>query len=105
MIVLGLHGGITLRQHEPAAALVIDGKVIALCEEERYLRIKSAYGYLPYYSIKACLQMANIRWEDIDLIVTPGETYDQFDEHMRQYLLHNFSSGPNSQRIHHQMAH
>src|SRR3990167_3058618 len=105
MIVLGLHGGITLRQHEPAAALVIDGKVIALCEEERYLRIKSAYGYLPYYSIKACLQMANIRWEDIDLIVTPGETYDQFDEHMRQYLLHNFSSCPNIQRIHHQMAH
>lgn len=105
MIVLGLHGGITLRQHEPAAALVIDGKVIALCEEERYLRIKSAYGYLPYYSIKACLQMANIHWEDIDLIVTPGETYNQFDEHIRRYLIHNFGSCPRINRIHHQMAH
>src|SRR3990167_10019344 len=105
MIVLGLHGGITLRQHEPAAALVIDGKVVALCEEERYLRIKSAYGYLPYYSIKACLQLANIHWEDIDLIVTPGESYREFDQHIRNYLTHHFGSCPKIHRIHHQLSH
>ncbi|OGO90155.1 MAG: hypothetical protein A3F10_06310 [Coxiella sp. RIFCSPHIGHO2_12_FULL_42_15] len=105
MILLGLHGGITLRQHEPAAALVINGKVAALCEEERYLRIKSAYGYMPYYSIKACLQMANIRWEDVDLVVMPGETYVGFDDHIRQYLQHNFGSCPKIQLIHHQLAH
>jgi carbamoyltransferase len=53
MIVLGLHGGVTVGQHEPAAALAINGRSVAACEEERYLRIKSAYGHLPYYAIKA----------------------------------------------------
>lgn len=105
MIVLGLHGGITLRQHEPAAAIVVNGKPIALCEEERYLRIKSAYGYMPYYSIHACLKEAGIKWEDIDLVVMPGESYSNFEQHIREYLVHNFGSCPEIQLIHHQMAH
>lgn len=105
MIILGLHGGVTIGQHEPAAALIINGKVAALCEEERYLRIKSAYGYLPNYSIKACLKMANIKWEDIDLIVTPGITYDDFSDRIHLYLKHHFGSCPKIERIHHQMAH
>lgn len=105
MIVLGLHGGVTLGQHEPAAALVINGKVVALCEEERYLRIKSSYGYLPKYSIDACLKMANIKWEDIDLIVTPGITYDDFSLRFRDYLRHQFGSCPKIERVHHQLAH
>lgn len=105
MIVLGLHGGVTIGQHEPAACLVIDGKVAALCEEERYLRIKSAYGYLPYYSILACLNMANIKWEDIDLVVMPGVTYDDFAQRITAYLQHNFGSCPPVELIHHQQAH
>jgi carbamoyltransferase len=105
MIVLGLHGGVTLGQHEPGASLVIDGKVAAICEEERYLRIKSAYGYLPYYSVQACLKMAGIRWEDIDLIVTPGITYDDFETRIRDYLRHSFGSCPRLECIHHQQAH
>jgi len=50
-----MHGGVTLGQHEPSAAIAINGRIVAACEEERYLRIKSAYGHLPYHSIKACL--------------------------------------------------
>ena len=53
MIVLGLHGGVTIGQHEPSAALCINGKIVAVCEEERYLRIKSCYGYLPRESINS----------------------------------------------------
>ena len=56
MIVLGLHGGVTIGQHEPSAALAIDGRIIALCEEERYLRIKSCHGYFPEHAIQACLE-------------------------------------------------
>lgn len=105
MIVLGLHGGVTLGQHEPAAALAVNGKIVASCEEERYLRNKSAYGYLPYYAIKACLRIANIRFEDIDLVVTPGITYGDFAERMRDYLRHNFGSCPRIERVHHHMSH
>ena len=105
MIVLGLHGGVTLGQHEPAAALAVNGKIVASCEEERYLRNKSAYGYLPYYSIRACLRIANIRFEDIDLVVTPGITYGDFAERIREYLQHNFGSCPRIERVHHHMSH
>src|SRR5579864_94454 len=105
MIVLGLHGGVTVGQHEPAAALAVNGRIIAACEEERYLRNKSAYGYLPYYSIRACLKIANIDFRAIDLVVTPGASYPRFDEVWRDYLRHNFGSSPRIERVHHHMAH
>jgi carbamoyltransferase len=44
MIVLGLGGSVG---HDPAAALVIDGHVIAAAEEERFLREKHAKGKQP----------------------------------------------------------
>lgn len=105
MIVLGIHGGVTLGQHEPAAALIINGRCVALCEEERYLRIKSCYGMLPFYSIKACLEIAGISFEDIDLVVTPGITYPGHDGRIEAYLRHNFGSCPKVEQVHHQMAH
>jgi carbamoyltransferase len=105
MIVLGLHGGVTLGQHEPAACLAINGRIVAICEEERYLRIKSCYGYLPHRAIKACLKQANIRIEDVDLIVTPGATYDDFAERWHEYLRHTFGHAPKIEPIHHQLAH
>jgi carbamoyltransferase len=106
MIVLGLHGGVTVNQHEPAAALAVNGRIVALCEEERYLRIKSSYGYLPFYSIKACLDAAGIKFEQVDLVVTPGITYkDHFDLRIADYLRHHFGRAPKVERVHHQMAH
>ncbi len=105
MIVLGLHGGVTIGQHEPGAALIVDGRVVAICEEERYLRIKSAYGHLPKYSIDACLKIANIAWEDVDVVVTTGITYDDFEARIRDYLRHTFGSCPRLERVHHQEAH
>ena len=83
----------------------IDGKIAAVCEEERYLRFKSGYGHLPYYSVRACLKQANIRWEDIDLVVSPGSTYPDHAERLRDYLRHNFGPCPKIELVHHQRAH
>lgn len=105
MIVLGLHGGVTLGQHEPAAALIIDGRVVALCEEERYQRVKSCYGFLPNKSIEACLAIAGISISDVDIIVTPGITYEDFGQRWRHHITHNFGCCPQLQCIHHQEAH
>jgi carbamoyltransferase len=105
MIVLGLHGGVTLGQHEPAACLAIDGRIVALCEEERYLRIKSCYGYLPHRAIKACLKQAGLRIEDVDLVVTPGASYPDFADRWRDWLRHTFGHAPKIERVHHQKAH
>ena len=56
MIVLGIHGGVTLNQHEASACIIVNGKIKVAVEEERYTRNKSSYGLLPYFSIKACLK-------------------------------------------------
>ncbi len=105
MIVLGLHGGVTLGQHEPAAALAVNGRIVAACEEERYMRVKSCYGMLPHRAIKACLDIAGVKWEQIDLIVVPGITYDDIEARWRDYLRHTFGSVPRFERVHHQQAH
>jgi len=105
MIVLGLHGGVTLGQHEPAAALIVNGRPVAVCEEERYLRIKSCYGYLPVKSIEACLSIAGVSMEDVDLIVTPGSSYDDFAQRWRHHITHLYGSCPKIECVHHQRAH
>jgi predicted NodU family carbamoyl transferase len=52
MIILGIHGGFTVHQHDPAAALIIDGKVHTVIEEERLLRIKSCNSIMVRFIIK-----------------------------------------------------
>jgi len=44
-IILGLAGAIG---HDPAAALYIDGELVAACEEERFVRRKHARDAAPY---------------------------------------------------------
>lgn len=105
MIALGLHGGVTLGQHEPAAALAVNGRIVALCEEERYLRIKSCYGYLPERAIRACLDHAGIEFAEVDLVVIPGITYGDAEARWKRYLQHLFGSCPRIERVHHQQAH
>ena len=52
MIILGIS---TFVQN-PAACLLVDGKLIAFAEEERFIRIKSANGKFPSRAILYCLQ-------------------------------------------------
>lgn len=105
MVVLGIHGGLTIRQHEPSAALIVDGKVVAACEEERYLRMKDCYGRMPTAAIQACLDKAGLTMNDVDLVVSPGITYNQFAESISLYLKHEFGHAPRLERVHHQEAH
>ncbi len=61
MIVLGLnayHG-------DSAAALVVDGKLVAAAEEERFRRVKHWSG-MPTQAIQWCLEDAGLRLSDVD---------------------------------------
>ena len=65
--------GINSVFHESAAALIIDGAVVAACEEERFNRIKHAKTalvdnphQLPEHSIRFCLDYAGLRASEID---------------------------------------
>ena len=61
MIVLGLnayHG-------DAAAAILVDGELVAAAEEERFERVKHWAGF-PKRAVEYCLSAANARVEDID---------------------------------------
>jgi carbamoyltransferase len=56
------------RAHDPAAALLVDGKLVAAVEEERFNRIKHSPDTNPVKSVEYCLKTAGLRIEDIDAI-------------------------------------
>ena len=62
---LGIFGA---RGPNPAAALLKNNKLIALAEEERFIRIKNAPSYLPINSIKYCLKKAKIKLSKVKAI-------------------------------------
>lgn len=74
MKVLGYNGGLDgymqnfTAGHDAAAALVVDGEVVAACEEERFSREKHS-GKFPRLAIEYCLREAGLRRiGDVDLI-------------------------------------
>lgn len=62
-IVLGLN----TYHADAAAALLIDGEIVAAAEEERFRRVKHWAG-LPAKSVAWCLGMAGITLSDVDLL-------------------------------------
>ena len=67
--------GINAVFHDPAAALVIDGQIVAAAEEERFSRRKHgkrpvpfAAWELPELAARWCLAEAGLRPEDLDAV-------------------------------------
>ena len=52
--------GISAHYHDAAAALVVDGRVVAAMQEERFTRIKNDAA-LPVHAARACLKRAPSR--------------------------------------------
>lgn len=67
-IILGLNGW-SERGHDASACLVINGKIIAFAEEERFTRKRYSYNSLPIMSIAYCMDEARIGVDDIDCVV------------------------------------
>ena len=68
MIILGLSGAVG---HDPSAALLVDGKLVAAAEEERFIRDKHAKGKFPYEAAKYCLREAGVKAEQVDVVAFP----------------------------------
>ena len=62
MIVLGVFGP----GANSSAALIKEGKLISLIEEERLSRIKTSPNGLPLKSASKCLEMGKINISDVD---------------------------------------
>jgi carbamoyltransferase len=61
--------GIKMRGHDPGAALICDGRLVAI-SEERLNRIKYSKGIFPTKAIQYCLDAFGLSPDDIDLVVS-----------------------------------
>jgi len=68
LIILGLSGALN---HDPSAALYIDGELVAAAEEERFVRDKHAKNRLPLEAAKFCIAQAGILPADIQVVAIP----------------------------------
>jgi carbamoyltransferase len=71
---IGLYG-----QHDPSAALFVDGELRFAVEEERLCREKHAVGVFPERAIEACLEHAGISLESVERVVLPYDPSLQFE--------------------------
>lgn len=62
MIILGLNLG-----HDASATILVNNKVKASCEQERYNKIKHTNDF-PVEAIRDCLKISKINFKDIDII-------------------------------------
>lgn len=67
-ITLGLAGAIG---YDPAAAIVIDGQLVAAVEEERLIRKRHAREELPFLSANRCMQIARVKASEITHVAIP----------------------------------
>lgn len=79
MKILGINQvpGILAWMHDSAAAVVVDGKLIASAEEERFNRIRHSRGN-PKLAIEYCLKEAGVELKDIDVVAIANNPYAQF---------------------------
>jgi len=67
MYILGINGWIE-RSHDASACLIHDGKLVAMAEEERFVRKKHAYDHVPINASLYCLMEAGITLDEVDYI-------------------------------------
>ena len=66
--------GLNFFHADTSAALIVDNNIVAAVEEERFSRIKHFSGF-PVQSINYCLNHANLKFEDLDIISVNSNPY------------------------------
>ena len=77
--------GISAYYHDAAACLVIDGKIIAAAQEERFTRVKHDSSF-PNHAITYCLKEAGVCAKDLDHIVFYDKPFLKFERLLETYL-------------------
>ena len=77
--------GISAFYHDSAATILVDGKIIAAAQEERFTRKKHDPSY-PYNAIEFALNYANLKLNDVDQIVFFEKPFLKFERLLETYL-------------------
>ena len=86
--------GISAFYHDSAAALVVDGEIVAAAQEERFTRRKHDDRF-PSYAVAYCLTAGGVRIEDLDCVIfydKPLLKFDRLVETCLQFAPRGFSA-------------
>jgi carbamoyltransferase len=77
--------GLSAFYHDSAAALIVDGEIVAAAQEERFSRKKHDHGF-PTQAIQYCLDEAGITAEQIDYVGFYDKPLLKFERLLETYL-------------------
>ncbi len=77
--------GISAFYHDSAAALVVDGEIVAAAQEERFTRVKHDARY-PENAIAYCVAQSGGTLADIDLVVFYEKPFLKFERLLETYV-------------------
>ena len=77
--------GISAFYHDSAAAIIVDGKIVAAAQEERFTRKKHDSSY-PYNAVKFVLEFAKLNLSDVDHIVFYEKPFLKFERLLETYV-------------------
>ena len=77
--------GISAYYHDSAAALVVDGEIVAAAQEERFTRIKHDHEF-PRHAVEYCLREGGITPEQLDYVVFYDKPLLKFDRLIETYV-------------------
>lgn len=76
--------GISAFYHDSAAALIVDGQIIAAVQEERFTRDKHTPDF-PTQSVKYCLEAAGLEIDELDAVVFYDKPLLKFERLLQTY--------------------
>ncbi len=77
--------GISAFYHDSAACLLVDGKIVAAAQEERFTRVKHDNSY-PANAINFVLKRSNIKLSDVEKIVFFEKPFLKFERLLETYV-------------------
>jgi carbamoyltransferase len=77
--------GISAFYHDSAAALIVDGHIVAAAQEERFTRKKHDSAY-PSSAMAYCLSEANVSLDDVSYVVFYEKPFVKFERLLETYL-------------------
>ncbi len=77
--------GLSAYYHDSAAALVVDGRVVAAAQEERFSRVKHDHRF-PQNAVDYCLKEAGIGPENLDHVVFYEKPFLKFERLLETYM-------------------
>jgi len=77
--------GISAFYHDSAAALIVDGRIVAAAQEERFTRKKHDPAF-PAEAVRYCLAEARLQASDLDFVAFYEKPLVKFERLLETYL-------------------